>query len=43
MMRLWAGAECLEQEWTVGPIPADGVEMEIVVRTSTDLKTGAPG
>jgi hypothetical protein len=39
--RLWSGADWIEQEWTVGPIPADGVGKEITVRTSTDLQTGA--
>jgi hypothetical protein len=29
------------QEWTVGPIPtADNVGKEVIVRTSTDLRTG---
>lgn len=39
--RLWKGADWLEQEWSVGPIPAaDGVGKEIVVRTATDLASG---
>ncbi|KAF6264318.1 hypothetical protein COO60DRAFT_1634484 [Scenedesmus sp. NREL 46B-D3] len=38
--RLWAGADWLEQEWTVGPVPADGVGKEIIVRASTDLQSG---
>jgi hypothetical protein len=39
--RLWAGADWLEQEWTVGPIPAgDGVGKEIIIRSSTDLQSG---
>lgn len=32
--RLWKGAEHLEVEWTVGPIPfKDGLGREISVRT----------
>jgi alpha-mannosidase len=38
--RLWAGADWLDQEWTVGPIPADGFGKEIVVRTHTDMQSG---
>jgi hypothetical protein len=39
--RLWSDADWLEQEWSVGPIPADGVGKEIIIRTTTDLQTGA--
>lgn len=38
--QLWANADWLEQQWSVGPIPADGVGKEIIIRTSTDLHTG---
>ncbi len=36
--RLWKGAEHLEVEWTVGPIPfKDGLGREISVRCCTPL------
>lgn len=40
--RLWAGADHIEQQWTVGPIPnaENGLGREIISRIQTTLSTG---
>ena len=41
--RLWRGAEHIEVEWTVGPIPfKDGLGREIVVCPHTSINCNAP-
>ena len=40
-VRLWRGADDVELEWTVGPVPiADGVGKEVCLRLRSDVVTG---
>lgn len=41
-LRLWHGAEDVEVEWTVGPVPIeDGAGKEVMLRLRSDIDSGA--
>jgi hypothetical protein len=42
VLRLWRGADEVEVEWTVGPVPIeDGVGKEVMLRLRSDIDSGA--
>jgi hypothetical protein len=42
VLRLWRGADEVEVEWTVGPVPIeDGVGKEVMLRLRSDVESGA--
>jgi hypothetical protein len=42
VVRLWEGAEAVDLEWTVGPVPVDdGMGKEVALRVRSLIESGA--